>query len=155
MLILFRYTTYCIGTRTLSDTWMGYLFVHLSGYNCIQKLHMGLAKHVHLSGLCTYSVCTYAGSGHVQNVGQKFGVWRMCVLIRVVHLSGVHLSGFYCMNKYNATKPSEHCRYNLMHSCWKKNPLERPPFEECKSMVGEMLLCQSPEVCDFNGISLS
>ena len=37
--------------RTLSDTWMDYVFVHLSGYNCIQKLHTGLAKHVHLSGL--------------------------------------------------------------------------------------------------------
>ena len=47
--------------RTLSDFWVGYLFVHLSGYNCIQKLHMGLAKHVHLSGLCTYPVCTYPG----------------------------------------------------------------------------------------------
>ena len=47
--------------RTLSDTWMGYVFVHLSGYNCIQKLHTGLAKHVHLSGLCTYPGCTYPG----------------------------------------------------------------------------------------------
>ena len=41
--------------RTLSDTWVGYLFVHLSGYNCIQKLHMGFAKHVHLSG---FNSCT-------------------------------------------------------------------------------------------------
>ena len=62
---------------------------------------MGLAKHVHLSGLCTYPVCTYTGSGHVQNIGQKFGAWRMCVLIRVVHLSGVHLSGFYCILTVN------------------------------------------------------
>jgi hypothetical protein len=58
------------GHRTLSDTWVDYVFVHLFGYNCIQNLHMGLAKHVHLSGLCTYPVCTYPGSGYVQNVGQ-------------------------------------------------------------------------------------
>jgi hypothetical protein len=56
--------------------------VHLSRYNCIQKLHMGLAKHVHLSGLCTYPVYTCPGSGYVQNIG---------------HGEYVHLSGFYCI----------------------------------------------------------
>ena len=77
MFMLFHYTTYCIGTGLLSDTWVGYVFVHLSGYNCIQKLHMGLAKHVHLSGfrLCTKhrakvrgmeNVCTYPGFTVIQ-----------------------------------------------------------------------------------------
>ena len=71
MLILFRYTTYRTGTG-LWVTLGWAISVHLSGYNCIQKLHMGLAKHVHLSGFksCTKhrakvrgmeNVCTYLG----------------------------------------------------------------------------------------------
>ena len=81
----------------MSDTWIGYVFVHLSGYNCIQKLHMGLAKHVHLSGF----------RDHVQNIWQKFGALRMCALIRVVHLSGLHLSGFHCIRIFGNTVRGE------------------------------------------------
>ena len=74
----------------------GHAHVHLSGHDSIQKVHTGLAKNVHLSGLCTYAVCTYPVLDHVQNIVQKFGAWKICALIRFVHLSGVHLSGFDC-----------------------------------------------------------
>ena len=62
--------------------------MHLSGHDSIQKVHTGLAKNVHLSGLCTYAVCTYPVLDHVQNIVQNFGAWKICALILFVHLSG-------------------------------------------------------------------
>ena len=59
--------------RTLNDIWAGSSHFHLSGYDSIQKVHLGLAKNFHLSGFFTYAVFTYPVLDHVQNIGQKFG----------------------------------------------------------------------------------
>ncbi len=84
-------------SRTLNDIWAGSSHFHLTGYDSIQKVHLGLAKSLHLSGFFTYAVFTYPVLDHVQNIGQKFGAWRIYALIRFVQLCGVHLSGFDCI----------------------------------------------------------
>ncbi len=46
----------------MSDIWVGHPTVHLSGHNCMQMSHTGLARFAQLSGLCTYPVLTAPGN---------------------------------------------------------------------------------------------
>ena len=45
--------------------------------------------------LCTYAVCALIRSQLHTKIA--LGVYKQCALIRFVHLSGVHLSGFHCI----------------------------------------------------------